>query len=234
MVDNLNSDLLQACKLPGCPVCLLEKHAVDTYMQTAYREKENDLAVRNDLRDSLGLCREHTRRMLDFRLNHTLPAMVGYHDVILSIIQQLQKADLQPKSPRKSWLFRKQLKPVSKFETVVQALSPRLPCPVCRMSSTFTSNVLNELTTSLRDDQMQKTLASSAGLCLSHLRQAFSQVQDLDVCKFLLSISIERFEAIRRDLVEEIRHIEGQQGGISAQSRSETWQKLIHAIAGEL
>lgn len=81
---------------------------------------------------------------------------------------------------------------------------------------------------------MQKALASSDGLCLPHLRQAFAQVQDLDTYKVLLSMSVDRFEALRRDLVEEIRQIENRKGGQVSQTVVETWQKVISAIAGEL
>jgi len=234
MIDTIYSDLLKACKQPGCPACLLEQRAVDAYMKTAFREKENNLIVRNDIRDSLGLCREHTRQMLDLRLNKTISAAVGYHDVLLEVLTQLQRMPLQPKPPRRSWFSRKHLKPVAEFETVVQALSPRLTCPVCRMSGNFTHNVVDILTESLQEEIMQKALASSNGLCLPHLRQAFAQVQDLDTCKVLLSMSVDRFEALRRDLVEEIRQIENRQGGKGSQTEAETWQKVISAIAGEL
>ena len=81
---------------------------------------------------------------------------------------------------------------------------------------------------------MQKAMASSDGLCLPHLRQAFAQVQDLDTCQVLLSISIDRFEALRRDMVAEIRQIENQKGTNGSQTEAETWQKVTRAIAGEL
>ena len=72
MVDTIHSDLLEAFKKPGCPVCLLEQRAVEAYMQAAFREKDIDLTVRKDIRDSLGLCREHTRRLLVLHLNGSL------------------------------------------------------------------------------------------------------------------------------------------------------------------
>jgi hypothetical protein len=208
--------------------------AVDAYMQTAFREKENDLAVRKDICDSLGLCREHTRRMLDLGLNKTISAAVGYHDVLLAVVQQLQVVPLQPKPAKRSFFSRKRPKPVAEFESVVQALSPRLPCLVCRMSGNFTRNVLKVLAVSLQEDTMQKALASFNGLCLPHLRQALAQIQDLDTCKFLLSMGVDRFEALRRVLVEEIRQIENPNGGQVSQTVAETWQMVISAIAGEL
>jgi len=234
MPDTIHADLLKACKRPGCPVCLLEIRAVDAYMQTAFREKVNDQAVRQDIRNSLGLCREHTRRMLSLRLEKTISAATGYHDALLAVVQQLQKVTLQPTPSKRSVFSRKRVKPAAEFETVVQALSPSLPCPACRMSENFTHNVLEGLTMSFQEDTMRKALVSSDGLCLPHLRQAFAQVQDLDTCKVLLSMSVDRFEALRRDLVEEIRQIENRKRGQDSQTVVETWQKVISAIAGEL
>jgi hypothetical protein len=234
MPDTIHADLLKACKRPGCPVCLLEQRAVDAYMQTAFREKENNQGVRQDIRNSLGLCREHTRRMLSLGLNKTISAAVGYHDVLLAVVQQLQKVTLQPTPSKRSVFSRKRIKPAAVFDTVVQALSPSLPCPACRMSVKFTHNVLEGLTMSLQENTMQKALTLSDGLCLPHLRQAFAQIQDLEPCKVLLSMSVDRFEALRRDLVEEIRQIENRKGGQGSQTVVETWQKVISAIAGEL
>jgi hypothetical protein len=234
MPDTIHADLLKAFKRPGCPVCLLEQRAVDAYMQTAFREKANDQAVRQDIRNSLGLCREHTRQMLSLRLEKTISAAIGYHDALLAVVQQLQKVTLQPTPSKRSVFSRKRREPVSIFEMVVQALSPRLPCPVCRMSGNFTRSVLETLTVSLQENTMRKALASSDGLCFPHLRQAFEQIQDLELCKLLLSMSVDRFEALRRGLVEEIRQIENRKGGKGSQTVSETWPKVVSAIAGEL
>lgn len=203
-------------------------------MQTIFREKGNDLAVRNEIRDSLGLCREHTRRMIDLRMNRTISAAMGYHDVLLALVQEMTVVPLHPKSPRRSLFSRKHPEPVSKFEMVVQALSPHLPCPVCRMRGNFTHNVLETLTVSLHEDTMLKALASSDGLCLPHLRQTFSQIQDLDACQILLTQSIERYETLRRRLVDQIRLIENLKDGKGSQTETKNWQEVISAIAGEL
>lgn len=234
MLATINMDLLQACRQPGCPVCFLEQHAVGAYMQTVFREKENNLAVRNDIRDSLGLCREHTRRMLALRLNKSISATAAYHNVLLPVIQQLNQVLLQPKSFKRSLFSRKRQEPVSKFKNVIQALSPGLPCPVCRISENFTRNVLVILTGSLLEETMQKAMASSSGLCLPHLRQAFAQIQDLDACQVLLSQSIERYETLRRSLVDQIRLIENPKDGKGSQTETKTWQEVISAIVGEL
>jgi hypothetical protein len=234
MLDPIHTDFMEACKQHGCPVCLLEHRAVDAYMKFAFREKENNMVVRNDIRASLGLCREHTRRMLDLRLNKTISAAAGYHDVLLAVVQQLKVVPLQPKPSRRSLFSRKRVEAPAEFESVVQALTPSQPCPACRMSGNFTRNLLDVLSASLQEAAMQKALASSDGLCLPHLRQSFAQVQNLDTCKVLLSLSVDRFETLRRDLVEEIQQIENRKGGNGSQSEEETWQKVISAIAGEL
>ena len=101
------------------------------------------------------------------------------------------------------------------------------------MSGNFILKVLETLALSLQEDATRAAFASSSGLCLPHLRQAFAQVQDLDTCQVLLSISIDRFEALRRDMVAEIRQIENRKGTSGSQTEAETWQKVVRAIAGE-
>jgi hypothetical protein len=234
MPDTIHSDLMKACKQPGCPICNLEQRTVDAYMQTAFRKKGNDYAVRADIRNSLGLCREHTRRMLYLGLNNTISAAVGYHDALLAVEQQLKEVNLQPKPSRRSWFARKHHKPAAKFESVVQALSPTLLCPACRMQENFTRNLLDGLTSSLQENGMQEALASSSGLCLPHLRQAFTRIEELDTCRLLLGMSIEWFEKLRRNLVEEIRQIENRKGEKDSEAESKIWQNVVSAIAGEL
>jgi hypothetical protein len=234
MPDTIRKDLLSACKQPGCPVCHLEHDAVDQYLQTAFRARANDLAIRQDLRDSLGLCQEHSWRMLNLGLENTIAAAIGYHDVLLRIVQQLQNADLTPQLPKRFLSLKKQPPKLSvKFKAVVKALTPHLRCPACRLGETFSRSVLRTLIDSLQEQNIHNALASSGGLCLPHLRQLFEQVQDAEMCKELISMNVERVEALRRKLSELIRQIEQQKDRKISQGEKDTWKVVINTITGE-
>jgi hypothetical protein len=234
MPDTLYKDLLAACKQPGCPVCRMENSAVDFYLQTALREKANDLLIRHDLRESLGFCREHTWRMRNIGLGKTMAATLGYHVVLLFAVQQLQNVDFTPKPAKRAHLFRKcDQRPIIEFETVVHALTPRQRCPVCLLSENFTRSALRALAESLQELAMSKAFTTSDGLCLPHLRQAFEQVEDEETCKTLISLNVERFDTLRRELVEVTRQIEKRSDRKTTQVDEGTWRKVINAVNGE-
>jgi hypothetical protein len=80
---------------------------------------------------------------------------------------------------------------------------------------------------------MHGTLASSEGLCLPHLRQLFEQVQDAETCKELITMNVDRVEALRRKLSELIRQIEQHKDRKIAQDEKDTWKIVIGTITGE-
>jgi hypothetical protein len=172
--------------------------------------------------------------MLSLGLENTIAAAIGYHDVLLKIVQQLQHADLTAQ-PSKRFLPLKKRTPkvLVKFKAVVKALTPHQRCPACRLGETFSCSVLRTLIDSLQEQDMHNALASSGGLCLPHLRQLFEQVQDAETCKELIAMNVERVEALRRKLSEVIREIEQHKDRKISQDEKDTWKAVINTITGE-
>ena len=52
-------NLIEACRQPGCPVCRVEEHSVERYLDNQFYENVNNPDFRNTLRLSIGFCREH-------------------------------------------------------------------------------------------------------------------------------------------------------------------------------
>lgn len=234
MLDTLHEDLLRACQQPGCPICRLVQNEVDFYLQSALQGPTYNLAQREELWNSLGLCKEHSSRMLDLGLGNTITAAVGYHDILLTVIQQLQHVDLSPRRPKRLFLSKKRKSKLPlKFEAVVNVFIQHRPCPVCHLAETFSRSALETLLASLRMQEMHGALTSSDGLCLPHLRQLFEQVQDPEMCKELITMNVEQLETLRRKLIELIRQIEQNKDHKITQAEKDTWQIVINVINGE-
>jgi hypothetical protein len=172
--------------------------------------------------------------MLNLGLKNTIAAAIGYHDVLLTMVQQLQHVDLALQPPKRFLSLKKRTpKPFVKFEAVVNALTPHQRCPACRLGENFSRSVLRTLIDSLREQDMHRALASSGGLCLPHLRQLFEQVQDAETCKELIIMNVDRVEALRRKLSELIRKIEQRKDLKISQDEKDTWKVVIGTITGE-
>src|SRR4030065_880311 len=129
MTDQIYADLLDALKQPGCPVCRLERSAVDSYLDNLFQSNLKDLEVSQGLRESLGLCREYSWQVLDSKFGDALTFSLIYHEILQSAIHGLQSVEKPPQSPqrRHSMLERFKHNPTGKIKTAVIHLTPQKP-----------------------------------------------------------------------------------------------------------
>src|SRR4030067_1582803 len=127
MTDPVYTDLLDAFKQPGCPICRLERSAVDGYLDNLFQSNLKDLEVSQGLRESLGLCREYSWQVLDSKFGDALTFSLIYHEILQSAIHDPQSVGKPPQSPRRihSMLERFNHKPTGKFKTAVLPLTPQ-------------------------------------------------------------------------------------------------------------
>ena len=235
MNDPINTDLLDAFKQPGCPVCRLERNAVDGYLDELFQSNFNDIAVRQSLRESLGLCREHSWQMLNSKFGDDLTFSLIYHDILQSAITVLQSVEKPPQTPKPifSMIERFKHNPTEKYKTAVFPLTPQKRCPACEQRNRTARLAPENLGVSLENEAKSKALTSSDGLCLPHLRLAFMQMQDATVYQTLLAISNKKLESLRRELVEIIRENEIQSAKKGFKEMKSTWARIISVIVGE-
>jgi hypothetical protein len=194
-----------------------------------------DLEVSQRLRESLGLCREHSWQMLNSKFGDALTFSLVYHEILQSAIHGLQYVEKSPQSPRRihSLLERIKHNPTGKIETAVIPLTPQKRCPACEQRDRTARLVLDILEESLENEVMSNVLASSDGLCLPHLRVACVQVQDATAYQILLAISNQKLESLRRELVEIIRENENQSTKKGFKEMKSTWARIISVMVGE-
>src|SRR5665647_2907676 len=83
------TELLDAFKKDGCPICRLNHLNVDLYFSSILYECVNDPEVRKKLRDSLGYCREHSIQFIQFVESsyNRFGASIIISDVALEVIK---------------------------------------------------------------------------------------------------------------------------------------------------
>ena len=235
MTDPIYTDLLDAFKQPGCPVCRLERSAVDSYLDNLFQSNLKDIEVSQSLRESLGLCREHSYQMLDSKFGDALTFSLIYHEILQSAIHGLQSMEKPPQTPRRihSMLERFKHNPIVNFKTAVIPLTPQKRCPACEQRDRTARLALEILGVSLENEVMSNALASSDGLCLPHLRFALVHMQGATAYQILITISKEKLESMRRELVEIIRENENQSTKKGFKEMKSTWARIIGVMVGE-
>jgi hypothetical protein len=226
--------LLEACREPGCPVCLLEQRSVERYLEAQFYENVNSPKWRDELRTSLGLCPEHAWVAVEKRLGDALGFSIIYHDIVSSILRKL-KTGGTPVRAGGRWATgvgqiresaRKWIKPL------LESISARKRCPACEHRDRVTDTILSSLVKELHHAEVVEALEASEGLCLPHLRLALNHIPDDAVARRMLSIQQAKLEQLESELAEFIRKNDYQVIKEGFGSEGDAWLRAIGMVAG--
>ena len=235
LLTNLTAHkLLEACRAQGCPVCRLEQQDVERYLDRRFYESVNSPAWRDSLRASLGFCHEHAWLAVDQRLGDALGFSIIYHDLLNSVIKQLNDSSGSvPTSRRGASLLRQVPEQARRMiEKILSALTPRKRCPVCDHRDEMTRSTLSVLVKELPGTEMTDALQASEGLCLPHLRLALEQIKDVSDQEKLLTIHREKLESLSAELAEFIRKNDYQAVKEGFGREGDAWLRAVRMMVG--
>jgi hypothetical protein len=227
-------DLISASQEAGCPVCRLVLQSVDRYFDNLFYENVNDWGIRDQLRRSLGFCNVHAWLAIERGHGDPLGVSIIYHDILSTLLKRLPQATDRA-SPTKRILARLGRLPrqlADQIKITVQALTPQAACPACEQRDKMTRLYLATLVTNLDDGQLAEAFLQSDGLCLPHLRQAFSMARDEQAYRILLDASREKLSTLDEQLSEIIRKSDYRFHGEGFGSERDAWRRVIGAASG--
>jgi hypothetical protein len=226
--------LLEACREPGCPVCRLEQHSVERYLDSQFYENVNSPKWRDQLRASRGFCPEHAWLAVDKRLGDALGFSIIYHDIVNSILRSLEMG-AAPARTEGRWARRAGQRAESArtgIERLLEDLSDRKRCPACEHRDEVRQTILSSLVKELHHAEVAEALESSDGLCLPHLRQALDRVPDGAAARTLIAIQQAQLEQLKNELAEFVRKNDYQVIKEGFGSEGDAWLRAIRMVAG--
>lgn len=234
MADPNLPALIEACAQAGCPLCRLAQGATERFLDNLFYEMVNDAGMRNQLRNSLGFCKTHTRLLLDTSLRDPLGLSIVYLDVLNKILSTLPQPD-QP--GRAAGLLDRLLRRLPKETTelskdALQAMTPRGPCPACHYRDQYTRSMLESLTILLETPNLSQALEASDGLCLPHLRLALEKSASMGGFAKLILIHHNKLQKLRDELAEFIRKSDYRFMGEGFGAEGNAYQRAMEMLVG--
>jgi len=210
MPSSTYHDLIEACQQSGCPVCRVEARILERYINNLFYESVNDIKTREQLRASLGFCREHARLAMDKRLGNALGFAIIYQDVITNILREFEKD-----------------------AGIAKALTPREGCMVCQQQEKTSQLVVSAFVEGLTESQMKEALQTSDGLCMPHLKKVVESIRALASMDLLRSIHHEKLKSLREELAEFIRKNDYRFKDEGFGSESDSWKRAVNKLTGD-
>lgn len=225
---------MEACHESGCPICRLEQRSVERYLDNQFYENVNSPRWRDRLRASFGFCHEHAWLGVDQRLGDALGYSIIYHDIVNSILTQLEGDHPSAHVSRRTSRLRQLPESArSRIEKMLDVLAPRKHCPVCEHRDQITRTLLSTLIDELGTPEMIQALQASDGLCLHHLRLALEHVRDQSASEQLLLIHREKLESLRSELSEFIRKSDYQAVKEGFGREGDAWLRAVRMVVGK-
>jgi hypothetical protein len=223
-------DLIEACALPGCPVCrLLEADSVRFFDALLY-ERFTDPRIQTALIDSRGLCSIHGAQLMDE--NRGAFAIAFLNEVLVSALIDALDSVASPQSAQ-SRLTRLLGFPLDAAARTAQALSPEKPCMVCEALHQNEARYLDVLAEALGEVGALQRYGESDGLCLPHFRQLIANADDPAALEQLIAAQ----RAIWRRLEDALeafisRHDAGADDQVLTDNEATSWRQALNQLMG--
>lgn len=220
--------LHEALAKPGCGLCRLVERAVRIHIFTLYYDLAMDTGVRDDLRESRGLCREHLWLAVEMeRQRHGAGGglAVILEDVLNAIQARIDKSAAEDASQawRAAWPWH--LASHHFGSPVDEAIHPRRPCSACAIRDQTSSLFCGTLARYADQPAIREALASSWGLCLPHWGGVITAAPTHTCRHTLLGLQQVKARAVLHDLQTAL-----QAGGVH--TANEAWIRAMELLVG--
>ena len=210
------TELLDAFKKDGCPICRLNFSNIDSYFSSILYECVNDPGVRKNLRNSFGYCREHSIQFIQFVEGsyNRFGASIIIADVTSEIIKELD---------RLSKLSLKELKKVTVSNH---------KCPACIYMQSHEHIYYSEIISNLENDSFLSEFLKSDGLCHAHLLELIKIIKNPHIRNKIIENQKLKLSELIKDMNEFVKKHSGQNDQKITLDEAEAFKKGIKKISG--
>ncbi|MDI6711550.1 MAG: DUF6062 family protein [Thermoanaerobacterales bacterium] len=229
-IDLIDTEIMGAMKLPGCPVCTLLVSIEDRYLRSLLREGICDAYVRARLRRGRGLCHRHAWALQELEAREFGDGMsnaILEEDILLSLLEEdLEQSEGRPS--RRRWLRRR-----AKEEAGLPAgaLRPGEPCAVCAHLESFT-HIYCKRTADRVNGSYRDAYVSSDGLCLPHFIRTLDLMPGASERAAVIAMQRRKIEGLVGELREYIRKHDYRFRNEPKGPEQDAWIRAVRLLVG--
>jgi hypothetical protein len=222
-------DLLDALKIPGCPLCNSTKEMSLEFLDNLYYERVLDVGTRVSLIKAKGFCNWHAWMSTELRHSDSGIAIIYKH--LLDIeIEKLSKLAKGRGSSAKKWTLR----PWKKYlYAILSSWTNKSSCPICESIQDFVGFKEGVLLDFIDEDEFSKEFEKSSGICVRHLIHIIKTFYTHPNLSLLVEKQLQKYKFLSYELGEYDRKRAYQFSNEPKGSEVDSWKRVLEQFAGE-
>jgi hypothetical protein len=225
--------LVDACALPGCPVCVCLRDVASRHLAAVLAEHVTDPASRARLAEAWGFCAAHATALREMP-EAALGTAIVYHALVERACRWLDEAAsaVAAAPRRRGW---RALVGDARGGLRTTSRSRRAPCPVCVELVRAEASQLEALLDGLASPPLGPAYAASDGLCLPHLDLALARGGARPETARLVALAREKLRALAEDLKQFVdKHDHRVPRPAFTDREAGAWRQALALLAGRL
>jgi hypothetical protein len=191
--------LVDACSMPGCPVCRCLIADSHQYLEALIYEQVNDPDTRRRLRAAWGFCNQHTWMLGEISDSAFGSAII--HEDMLRVVGQRFERRGRRRGSESSSFWRRLWRLVGRHRRplVIEIHRRRPRCPACQERIAAEQRYVHVALRFAEDLDFERAYARSEGLCVPHALQAIA-MGPAGPAEILIARTRPKWAAVRRAL----------------------------------
>ncbi len=225
-------NLLDAFRVPGCPVCALLEQGERKALDSLLYEQVNDPTTREHLVASHGLCNWHAWMSPSVANSASGVALIYRHclnETLTRVTETLRAVRPRSRWGRiKAWLFDGREEPLP----LLDWRSKNQRCYLCTSSRRTERRYLQTILEFLGEAPFAEAFGRSTGLCLPHLCLTATLGRDHPNLRSLLTTQETRWRNLVGELDEFIRKFDYRYANEARGEEGSSWSRAVEALVG--
>jgi hypothetical protein len=238
----LVSELKQALRRPGCPLCRVLRNADLHYLRVFLREGKHDGRMLLRLLGSWGLCARHASGLV-----HLEPVERGdglgtgtlYDWLLDQARRRLEdlRGHLATDDRAGSLQWGRRRNPRQRVQQALRRLGPTIPCPACEAHQRYAEYVVGGFVRGLepaaRLPAIQEMYLASEGLCLPHWQAVLSLRASSGVRELITQKQCEVAVLLKAALEADLKRGTAEEAAEGAQKQEPAFARALAVVAGD-
>ncbi len=223
-------DLIDALKVPGCPLCHRMKTLSLRFLDSLFYERVTDVGTRVGLARAKGFCNWHAWMSTEVPHSNSGIAII-YKDLLEAEIEGFSTW-VEKNKPAEGRPLGRRRRGRTLRRGGLASWMGKEPCPICKQVEAHEGMDMGTFLDFMDEEAFTQAFRQSSGICVRHLVVMIERFEAHPNLPLLVERQLEKYRSLTDELGEFIRKLDYRFAKEPKGSERDSWRRAIEQFSG--